>query len=87
MVCGSFWKGFLEKTCDFFKYCGLPVYMICRWWSRVFLNKSVAHLMILEDFSWLAIVALWQGLPQHSDLKDCIEFDIEKKQVIIKYIR
>lgn len=47
-----------------------------------FLNKSVAHLMILElCFSWLGNVVQWQGLPQHSDSKDVIEFDMKKNKL------
>lgn len=58
-----------------------------------FLNKSVAHLMILElCFSRLGNLAKWQGLPPSIDSKDCIEFDMEKKKaschgVEIKYTK
>lgn len=31
-------KGLRKGLC-FLKYCGSPVYMICRWWSRVFFKQ------------------------------------------------
>lgn len=62
----SFWNKFGEKACVFLNIVGHQYTLSADGEVGCFLNKSVAHLMILElCFSRLENLAKWQGLPQH----------------------